>query len=413
MASPFCFISSDLTVAQARMLLRPAWASTTSATGQKITDRGRASAGADPDDRNRPRNSRPAAGVGSGVTLPVPLSVLDLCPVPTGVSTSDALRRTVDLARHAEEWGFRRYWVAEHHNMPGIASSAPAVLIGQVAAATSSMRVGSGGVMLPNHAPLVVAEQFGMLEALYPGRIDLGIGRAPGTDQVTALALRRSVEALSAEDFPEQLLALQNFFGGRFAAGHPYSQIRAIPAEGNQPAMWLLGSSGFSAQVAGLLGLPFAFAHHFSAANTEPALELYRRSFRPSALLAKPYCLIGVSVVCADDADEARRLHGSSRLSVLRLRTGRPSTLPDPDEAASYYYTATDRAVIASATASHVVGDPAAVGAELNRLVAVTGVDELMVTTSTFGHTERLRSYQLLAEEAGMRRPAAASRTDG
>jgi luciferase family oxidoreductase group 1 len=328
------------------------------------------------------------------------LSVLDLCPVPTGLSTGEALRRSLDLARHVEKWGFLRYWVAEHHNMPGIASSAPAVLIGQVAAATSTMRVGSGGVMLPNHAPLVVAEQFGMLEALHPGRIDLGIGRAPGTDQVTALALRRSVEALSAEDFPEQLLALQGFFAGAFAEAHPGRRIRAIPAEGNEPALWLLGSSGYSAQVAGVLGLPFAFAHHFRAANTGPALELYHRSFRPSAVLAEPYCLIGVAVLCADDAATAHWLHGSSRLSVLRLRTGRPSTLPSPQESASYPYTAADQALIASATASHVVGDPATVLAELNRLVAATGVNELMVTTSAFDHAARLRSYELVAAEA-------------
>jgi luciferase family oxidoreductase group 1 len=334
------------------------------------------------------------------VRLAVPLSVLDLCPVPTGVSTGEALRRSVDLARHVESWGYRRYWVAEHHNMPGIASSAPAVLIGQIAAATSTMRIGSGGVMLPNHAPLVVAEQFGMLEAMYPGRIDLGIGRAPGTDQVTALALRRSVEALSAEDFPEQLVALQDFFAGTFGDGHPYRHIRAVPAEGNQPALWLLGSSGFSAQVAGLLGMPFAFAHHFSSANTEPALDLYRRSFRPSEKLAEPYALIGVAVLCADDADEARRLHGSARLSILRVRTGRPSTLPSPEEAAVHTYTPADRELIASATASHVVGNPETVVAELNRLAAVTGVDELMVTTNTFSHAARLRSYQLLAELA-------------
>jgi luciferase family oxidoreductase group 1 len=286
----------------------------------------------------------------------VPLSVLDLCPVPTGVPTGEALRRSVDLARHAERWGFRRYWVAEHHNMPGIASSAPAVLVGQVAAATATIRVGSGGVMLPNHPPLVVAEQFGMLEAMHPGRIDLGIGRAPGTDQLTALALRRSVEALSAEDFPEQLTALQGFFAGEFADGHPYRRIRAVPAEGNQPVLWLLGSSGYSAQVAGLLGLPFAFAHHFSSANTLPALDLYRRAFRPSALLAEPYCLIGVAVVCAEDNERAQWLHGSSRLSLLRLRAGYPSTLPGPHEAAEYPYTAADRALIRAATSSHVVG---------------------------------------------------------
>jgi len=334
--------------------------------------------------------------------VPVLLSVLDLCPVPTGVATGEALRRSIDLARHVERWGFQRYWVAEHHNMPGIASSAPAVLVGQVAAATTTMRVGSGGVMLPNHAPLVVAEQFGMLEALYPGRIDLGIGRAPGTDQVTALALRRSVEALSAEDFPEQLLALLGFFAGEGGDGSSSRRVRAIPAEGNQPALWLLGSSGYSAQVAALLGLPFAFAHHFSAANTEPALELYRRSFRPSEVLAEPYCLIGVAVVCAEDAERARWLHGSSRLSTLRLRTGHPSTLPSPQEAADYPYAGVDRAVIASATGSHVVGDPATVLAELGHLVERTGVDELMVTTSLYDHVDRLRSYELLAGAAGL-----------
>ncbi|HEY3810691.1 MAG TPA: LLM class flavin-dependent oxidoreductase [Acidimicrobiales bacterium] len=328
--------------------------------------------------------------------------MLDLCPVPTGVTTGEALRRSIDLARHAEGWGYHRYWVAEHHNMPGIASSAPAVLIGQLAAATATMRVGSGGVMLPNHAPLVVAEQFGMLEALYPGRIDLGIGRAPGTDQVTALALRRSMEAMSAEDFPEQLEALLGFFAGEFRAGHPYRRVRAIPAEGNQPALWLLGSSGYSAQVAGLLGLPFAFAHHFSAANTEPALELYRQTFRPSATLSEPYCLIGVAVVSADDTERAQWLHGSSRLSMLRLRWGQPSTLPSPQEAEAFSYGDADRALIASTTDAHVVGDAGTVMAQLTDLAGRTGADELMVTTNTFAHADRLRSYELLATAAGL-----------
>ncbi len=331
----------------------------------------------------------------------VPLSVLDLCPVPTGVATAEALRRTVDLARHVEDWGFRRYWVAEHHNMPGIASSAPAVLVGQVASATSTIRVGSGGVMLPNHVPLVVAEQFGMLEAMYPGRIDLGIGRAPGTDRVTATALRRHIDALSDEDFPQQLAELQGYFSGHVVAGPPRRPVRAIPAEGNQPAVWLLGSSGYSAQLAGLLGLPFAFAHHFSAANTLPALALYRRAFRPSAVLAEPYCLISVSVVCAEDAEQARWRHGSSRLSVLRLRTGQPSTLPSPEEAAAYPYTEAERAVVAEATVSHVVGDPASVVESLRQLAGQAGVDEIMVTTSTYAHADRLESYRLVAEAAG------------
>jgi luciferase family oxidoreductase group 1 len=306
------------------------------------------------------------------------------------------------LARHAEQLGYQRYWVAEHHNMPGIASSAPAVLIGQIAAATDHIRVGSGGVMLPNHAPLVVAEQFGMLEALYPGRVDLGIGRAPGTDQVTALALRRSVEALSADDFPEQLAALFAYFQGELRAGPHAHRVRAIPAEGNQPAVWLLGSSGYSAQVAGILGLPFAFAHHFSAANTGPALELYRRSFRPSEALSEPYCLIGVAVVCADTSEQARWLHGSSRLSMLKLRSGQPSTLPSPEEADAYPYTESDLSLIRQTTGSHVVGDPTEVVQGLADLAAETGVDELMITTNVFDHEARLRSYELVATAAGM-----------
>jgi luciferase family oxidoreductase group 1 len=343
--------------------------------------------------------------------LQIPLSVLDLCPVPTGASTGEALRRTLDLARHAEEWGYRRYWVAEHHNMPGIASSAPAVLVGQVAAATSTMRVGSGGVMLPNHVPLVVAEQFGMLEALYPGRVDLGIGRAPGTDRVTAWALRRNIGPLSDEDFPQQLAELRAYFSGSsgaesdsFGAGRPERPVRAIPAEGNLPVVWLLGSSGYSAQLAGLLGLPFAFAHHFSSANTLPALALYRQTFTPSPVLAAPYCLVSVSVLCASDGERARWLHGSSRLSMLRLRTGHPSTLPSPEEAAAYLYTEAERAVVAEATVSHVVGGPASVVESLRRLAERAGVDELMVTTSTHSHEDRLESYRLIAEAAALER---------
>jgi luciferase family oxidoreductase group 1 len=339
--------------------------------------------------------------------LSVPLSVLDLCPVPTGESAGVALRRSVDLARHAERLGFTRYWVAEHHNLPGVASAAPAVLVGLIASATSAIRVGSGGVMLPNHAPLTVAEQFGTLEALHPGRVDLGIGRAPGTDRATARALRRGADGLAAADFAGQLAELRSYFAGPTAgepAGdEPAGWIRAIPAEGNEPAVWLLGSTGHSAELAGLLGLPFAFAYHFSAANARPALALYRRTFTPSAQLAEPHCLISVSVLCAQDADAAQWLHGSTRLSMLRLRSGRPSTLPSPEEAASYPYSAAEKAVIAEAMGSHVVGDPATVIDALDRLVADTGADEVMVTTSTFAHGDRLASYELLA-------PAAAGR---
>jgi luciferase family oxidoreductase group 1 len=335
--------------------------------------------------------------------LRVPLSVLDLCPVPTGEPAGVALRRSVDLARHAERLGFTRYWVAEHHNLPGVASAAPAVLVGLIASATSAIRVGSGGVMLPNHAPLTVAEQFGTLEALHPGRVDLGIGRAPGTDRATARALRRGADGLAAADFADQLAELRSYFAGQPAGDESTGRIRAIPAEGNEPTVWLLGSTGYSAELAGLLGLPFAFAYHFSAANARPALALYRRTFTPSARLAEPYCLISVSVLCAQDADAAQFLHGSTRLSMLRLRSGRPSTLPSPEEAASYPYSAAENAVIAEATGSHVVGDPATVIDALDRLVDDTGADEVMVTTSTFAHGDRLASYELLA-------PAAAGR---
>jgi luciferase family oxidoreductase group 1 len=327
--------------------------------------------------------------------LSVPLSVLDLCPVPAGEPAGGALRRSVDLARHAERWGLRRYWFAEHHSMPGIASAAPAVLAGCVASATSAIRVGSGGVMLPNHAPLTVAEQFGTLEAMHPGRIDLGIGRAPGTDRATSRALRRGAQGLPPADFAAQLAELRAYFAGGDG------QIRAIPAEGNEPAVWLLGSTGYSAELAALLGLPFAFAYHFSPANARPALAAYRRAFTPSARLAEPYCLISVCVLCAEDGATARFLHGSSRLSMLRLRAGRPSTLPSPQEAAGRDYSAAEQAVIAEATGSDVVGDPAAVTESLNRLIEQTGADELMVTTSTFAHADRLASYELLARAGG------------
>jgi luciferase family oxidoreductase group 1 len=332
--------------------------------------------------------------------LSVPLSVLDLCPIPAGESVGEVLRRSVDLARHVERLGYRRYWVAEHHNVPGVASSAPAVLVGRIATATSTLRVGSGGVMLPNHAPLTVAEQFGTLEALHPGRIDLGIGRAAGTDRATARALRRSAEGLPAADFARQLSELLAYFAGQPVPDDAPGAIRAIPAEGNEPDVWLLGSTGYSAELAGRLGLPFAFAYHFSAANARPALALYRRTFQPAAALAEPYCLISVSVLCAEDAAAARWLHGSWRLSTLRLRAGRPATLPSPDEAAQRPYSAAEQTVIDEATASHVVGGPATVVEQLRRLVESTGADELMVTTSTFAHADRLASYELLGQAA-------------
>jgi luciferase family oxidoreductase group 1 len=322
---------------------------------------------------------------------PAPLSVLDLAPVSAGSTVGQALRNSLDLAQHAERLGYLRHWVAEHHNMPGIASSAPAVLIAHLAGVTSTIRVGSGGVMLPNHQPLVVAEQFGMLEALHPGRIDLGIGRAPGTDPVTAHALRRSADP-SADDLPVQLAELLAFFRGT------YPRITAVPGAGSMPEIWLLGSSGFSARLAAELGMPFSFAHHFMPQNTEPALELYRRAFRPSPALSEPRTKIGVAVVCAPTDEEARRLHQSARLSFLRLRSGRPSRLPSPEEAAAYEYTPDQLAFVDSWTASHVVGAPETVRAGLLALRERTGADELMLTTNVYDHADRLRSYELVAD---------------
>ena len=326
-----------------------------------------------------------------------PLSVLDLAPIVTGSRPSEALARSVDLIRRAESLGFTRYWVAEHHNMPGIASSAPAVLIAHLAAVSSTIRVGSGGVMLPNHPALVIAEQFGMLEALHPGRIDLGIGRAPGTDPGTAAALRRTAAGISPEDFPGQLVDLVSFFTGEWAQGHPYRAITAVPARDNMPALWLLGSSGYSAQVAGLLGLPFAFAHHFSADNTLPAIELYRSRFRPSAALERPYVMLGVSVICAASDDEAAWHAGPQALSFVRLRQGRPGLLPTPEEAAAHDYGPAERAVLASRASGQVTGGPDAVRRGLERLLDTTGADELMVTTMVHDHRERLASYERLA----------------
>ncbi|BCJ39144.1 FMN-linked alkanal monooxygenase [Actinocatenispora thailandica] len=326
----------------------------------------------------------------------VKLSVLDLAPVPDGSTPADALRNSVELVRLAERLGYHRYWVAEHHNMPGIASSSPPVLIGHLASATERIRIGSGGVMLPNHAPLVVAEQFGMLSALHDGRIDLGLGRAPGTDQVTAHALRRDASP-AADEFPRQLGELIGFLDGEFPDDHPYASITAVPGRGYRPPIWLLGSSGYSAQLAGALGMPFSFAHHFAGDNTVPAVELYRSSFRPSPDLAEPYVMLGVSVFCADTEDEARRMASSQELSFLQLRTGRPGPLPSPEQAANYPYTSLDRQLMEQRGQHTVVGDPKQVAEQLTELVARTGAQELMVTTQAWDHAARLHSYELVA----------------
>lgn len=339
----------------------------------------------------------------------VPLSVLDLVPVGTGYTPAEALHASVHLARRAEELGFTRYWLAEHHNMPGIASSATAVVIGRIAAATSLMRVGAGGMMMPNHAPLVVAEQFGTLDGLHPGRIDLGIGRAPGTDEVTAQALRRCADQLSADDFPARLAEVRAFLVGGFPDSHPYARITAVPGRGAEPQIWLLGSSGYSAQLAGHLGLPFAFANHFSHRNTVPALQLYRSEFRPSDVLARPYAIVTASVVCAEDEQRARWLAAPSGLSFLRLRAGRPSTLPSPEEAAAASLSEQEQAAFARWSAGHVVGTPDTVREQLADLQDRTGADELMISTMLHDPADRLHSYELLADAVPFARAGEAS----
>ncbi|WP_310724823.1 LLM class flavin-dependent oxidoreductase [Streptomyces sp. N2A] len=347
-------------------------------------------------------------------SAPVPLSVLDLVTVGAGHTAAGAVRTAVDLARTAERRGFHRYWVAEHHSMPGVASSSPAVLLAHVAAHTERIRLGSGGVMLPNHAPLVIAEQFGTLEAMAPGRIDLGLGRAPGTDGATAAALRRT-ERLNeaADDFPQQLAELTRFLDDTFPDGHPYARIHAVPGpvqatspggvqSPHRPPLWLLGSSGFSARLAGSLGLPFAFAHHFSAANTLPALDLYRASFRPSEVLDEPYALIGVSALAAEDEREARRQVMTGALAMVRLRTGRPGLVPSPEEAEAYSFNELERGFVDSWLSNVVHGTPDAVRQGLDDLAKRTGADELMITSNAHGGAARVRSYELMADAYGL-----------
>jgi luciferase family oxidoreductase group 1 len=321
-----------------------------------------------------------------------PLSVLDLAPIGQGSTAAAALAHSVELALLAERLGYWRLWVAEHHNMPGIASSSPAVLLAHLGASTSTLRLGAGGVMLPNHPSLIVAEQFGMLEALHPGRIDLGIGRAPGTDPITAAALRRNPDSSAVDEFPDQLRDLFAFFDGT----HP--QITAVPGRGYRPAMWMLGSSDYSAQVAGILGLPFSFAHHFASQATLPALAAYREAFQPSADLDRPYAMVAVPVICAETTERAKWLAGPSALSFVRLRQGRPTPLPTPEDAAQYSFTPLERDIVRSWTAPLIVGDAEVVREGLEDLAALTGADELMITTMVHGHADRLRSYELVAE---------------
>ncbi|WP_371616012.1 LLM class flavin-dependent oxidoreductase [Streptomyces sp. NBC_00454] len=338
---------------------------------------------------------------------PAPLSVLDLAFVGAGSTAHGALRTSVEIARLAEARGYHRHWVAEHHSHPGVASSSPAVILAHLAAHTSRIRLGSGGIMLPNHAPLAIAEQFGTLEALAPGRIDLGLGRAPGTDGQTAAALRgpgRREE--SVDEFPRQLAELIRFLDDDFPDGHPYARVRAVPgpAQGatGRPPVWLLGSSGFSASLAGQLGLPFAYAHHFSAPGTLPALELYRRSFRPSAVLDAPYAMVATGALAAETAEEARAQVLAGALWGLRLRTGKLGPVPTPEEAAAYAYSPMEREIVDERLSSVVHGTPDEVRKGLDALAELTGADELMLTSNAHSGEARLRSYGLIADAYGM-----------
>jgi len=326
----------------------------------------------------------------------VPLSVLDLSPVVTGASGADSLRNSLDLAQLADRLGYARYWVAEHHNLPSVASSAPEIMIGQIAAVTTRMRVGSGGVMLSNHAPLMVAERFKVLEALFPGRIDLGIGRAPGTDPVTSFALRRRQD--NADDFLERFQELILFERRGFPPGHPFSTVYAMPKDIALPPIWLLGSSGYSAQLAAMAGMGFAFAHHFSDHDAVAPMLGYREQFQPSPTLAQPYAILGCAVVCADSAAEAERLATTIDLNWVRRARGEYLPLASPEEAAAYPYSPIDRERIKARRARLFVGTPASVRDALAPLLAATKADELMVTTMIHDHTARRRSYELLAQ---------------
>jgi luciferase family oxidoreductase group 1 len=320
------------------------------------------------------------------------LSILDLSPITQGSDAAESFRRTLDLARHAETWGYQRYWLAEHHGMPGVASAATAVLIGHVAGGTRHIRVGAGGIMLPNHSPLVIAEQFGTLASLYPGRIDLGLGRAPGSDPVTARALRRH-GGLAADEFDQDVAELQAYF-----ADQAHSGVRAVPGAGLDVPVWILGSSLYGAQLAAQLGLPFAFASHFAPAQMMDAIGLYRSLFEPSAQLARPHVMLGLNVFAADTDAEARRLFSSLQQAFVNLRTGRPAPLPPPNPDAIEALSPPAVAMLDQALACSAVGSPETVARQVREFIARTGADELMVTSQVFDHAARLRSFGLLAE---------------
>jgi luciferase family oxidoreductase group 1 len=323
----------------------------------------------------------------------IPLSVLDLCPILEGGSIPQTFANTLDLAQHAERWNYKRFWLAEHHNIPSIASAATSVVIGYVAAGTNTIRVGSGGVMLPNHAPLVIAEQFGTLEALYPGRIDLGLGRAPGADQRTARALRREL-GNSDETFPHDVMELQAYF----ALPQPGQAIRAIPGAGLHVPIWLLGSSLFSARLAAALGLPFAFASHFAPQLLLEALHVYRSSFTPSAALQAPYAMAGITVVAADSDAEAKRLFTSHLQSFVNLRRGKPAPVPPPLETMDGFWTPMEQAMVEASMTYAIAGGPDSVRRQLAGFVELTGVDEVIVMSQPYDHAARLRSFEIVAQ---------------
>jgi luciferase family oxidoreductase group 1 len=325
----------------------------------------------------------------------LPISILDLVPVILGETPREALRKSLDLARHAEKFGYKRYWVAEHHNMTGIASAATSVVIGYLAGGTSTIRVGSGGIMLPNHSPLVIAEQFGTLESLYPGRIDLGLGRAPGTDQRTLRALRR--DPARADDFPQDVLEGQHFL----APVESGQTVRAVPGAGTEVPIWILGSSTYGAQLAASLGLPYAFASHFAPDVLLVALDIYRRQFKPSAQLDHPYAMVGVNVVAADTDNEARRLFTTVQQSFTNLVRGTGGKLQPPIDNIDDYWTPAEKHHASHMLKYSIVGSRETVRRELKKFVRLTNADELMIVTSIYDHAARVRSYELIAELLG------------
>lgn len=322
----------------------------------------------------------------------IPFSILDLSPITEGGDAAQSFRNSLDLAQHGERWGYQRFWLAEHHGMPGIASAATAVLIAHIGGGTSTIRVGAGGIMLPNHSPLVIAEQFGTLESLFPGRIDLGIGRAPGSDQITARALRRTLSS-DIDQFPQDVVELMRYFqSGQTQA------VRAIPGAGLNVPVWILGSSLYGAQLAADLGLPYAFASHFAPAQMVQAIDLYRATFRPSAQLTKPYVMLGFNVFAADTDEEAQFRATSMQQAFVNLRSGRPSRLPPPADGYLNSIGLQERTLLEHILSCAAIGSPATVSRELNAFIARTGADELMITSQIFDHSARLRSYEITAD---------------